>query len=353
MAKFIFMKILGMMSGTSLDGLDFCLVDFFSKNKFRILATATYSYKPFLIKDLQEVFHSSAGALAELHFDYSREVAGMTLKFLKNKPKPDLLVFSGHTIFHEPSEKGFTFQLGSVPVLSALTGKTVIGDLRSADVALNGQGAPLVPCAEFDLFPGYDYFLNLGGICNFSYKKGKKIFGKDIAPCNMALNYLAGKMGLLYDKDGKISSASPFKPELVSMFSQHFIHNEKSLGKEDFIRYWVPLINESEKNTPVPVILSSVTRAIAECIVKNMNPEKRKKILITGGGAWNKTLISHIKNLSPQTEWIIPDKQIVKYKEALVFAYLGYKSWKNEKNILSSVTGCKKNHTAGCIARVL
>jgi anhydro-N-acetylmuramic acid kinase len=343
------MKILGLMSGTSLDGLDMVLLDIKNYRKWEIKKATTVRYSNKFRALIQNVRFKSAQDLALTEFIYSEQVAKMVLKFIRSSAEqPDYISFPGQTLFHQP-QNGFTYQLGSGSVLAALTQVPVVSDFRTADVALGGQGAPLVPCMEFELWQGVDIFLNLGGIANFSFKdKENQIRGRDICPCNMALNELASLCGLEFDKNGNMASRGKTDSAMVKLLVEKFKRNNKSLGYEDYEKKWKKMIF-SKRSKNIHNNFSIVTEAIAECIVSEIAKYNPGNIMVSGGGAWNKELIKRLKNKFPSANWIIPDPRVINFKEAIVFAFLAYKRIKNEINILSSVTGSSRNHIAGCI----
>lgn len=345
----IFMKILGLMSGTSLDGLDLVLLNIRNLKQWEILKAATYRYSEKFRKKLNEIRNGSALDLARLNFIYTEQIAKMVNKFLTESPHvPDYIAFPGQTIFHQP-QKGFTYQLGSGSILAALTQIPVVSDFRTADVALGGQGAPLVPCMEFDLWKGVDVFLNLGGIANISYKNKKnQIKGKDICPCNMALNELASLFGLEFDKDGNLASKGKTDSAMVKRLVEKFKNNTKSLGYEDYENKWRNWILPLEKKHIYDRI-STVTEAISECIALEILKLKPKTVMVTGGGALNNELMRRLMNKVSSTQWKLPNLQTINFKEAIVFAFLAYKRINDEINLLSSVTGSKRNHIAGNI----
>ncbi|MCX8080057.1 MAG: anhydro-N-acetylmuramic acid kinase [Bacteroidia bacterium] len=342
------MTILGLMSGTSLDGLDMCMVEFNRKNNWKILRAVTKNYPPGFKESILNLMHSDAAELAEANFKFTKFMAVLVNDFLsKNKLKPDYISFPGQTLFHQP-QKGFTFQLGLGSVLASLTNTPVVWDFRTSDIALGGQGAPLVPCGEFELWKGYDIFLNLGGIANFSFKKNGKIWGSDICPCNMALNDIANKAGKKFDRGGILASGAEPNFKLVGKLIRSFYEHSHALGYEDYLQKWKKYLN-TEKMEPNS-LLSTITEAIAECIVAKIKKYKPKKIMVTGGGTWNTELVKRLKQKYPQSNWVVPHADVVNYKEAVVFAFLAYKRIRNQKNVLSSVTGSKYNHITGCIS---
>jgi anhydro-N-acetylmuramic acid kinase len=343
-------RVIGIMSGTSLDGVDLALCKFaFDKGrwKFKIEAARTVAYADEWKKKLSTLHLKDAHTFALTHVQYGNYLGELVRKFIgKKKIKVDFVSSHGHTIFHQP-EKKFTAQIGDGAALSAACGLPVVCDFRSGDVALGGQGAPLVPIGDKLLFTEYDYCLNLGGIANISFEENGKRKGFDICGCNMVLNYLTQKIGLPFDKDGKIAGRT--REVFPSLFN-NLINIEldkkekKSLGREDIEKNIFPLL-EKEK-IPVEEKISTCTFVIATAIAFHI--PAGKKVLVTGGGAKNKTLIEQLKKLSG-AKITVPERNILDFKEALIFAFLGVLRWRGEINILKSVTGAKRDSCGGSI----
>ncbi len=343
-------RVIGQMSGTSLDGLDLVAVEFdFSDDKweYRIIDTQTFSYSADWEKKLRTAHLLPAAELLQLHNDYGKLLADHVNQFMKNF-YPDLIASHGHTIFHQP-ENGFTFQLGNGAVITAGTGITTVADFRQPDVSLGGQGAPLVPAGDRMLFGEYDFCLNIGGFANISFEKNRKRIAFDICPANIILNHFAAKQGLPFDKDGQLGRTGNIIPELFEKLnSLDFYKKEppKSLGREWVESEFRPIIDgfpgsDSDK-------LRTVYEHFAIQLAKATN--KPGKMLVTGGGAFNKFLIERLKELSV-ANIVIPDSETTNFKEALIFAFLGVLRIRNEINCLSSVTGAKQDHSTGVIFR--
>lgn len=346
-------KVLGIMSGTSLDGLDLCLANYQLQNQqwdFEILAAKTLPYSDQWKQDLINCETNSGDELIKLHFEYGEFLGKSALKFIQStNEQVDFISSHGHTIFHQ-TEKKFTFQLGSGAALAAHSRHKVISDFRSQDVSLGGQGAPLVPVGDLGLFPDYDSCINLGGICNFSYQSKDNLLAYDIAPCNMVLNYLMQRhFNQEYDDGGKLSQAGKIDQSLLEQLNKiDFYHQKppKSLGKEWVFDQVIPLLNAS-KISPEDK-LCSFTKHIAVQIFEAVRKEPSiNKILITGGGSKNTFLIDLIKKLGLNIE--IPSEQLIDFKEALIFGYLGIKRMREEVNVFNSVTASAKNTSSGSI----
>lgn len=341
---------LGLMSGTSLDGLDMALCQFERKENdyhYQIIETFEIPYDKQFRDRLEGAFELNGLQIMELDHDFATFCAHQVNLFLeKSSIKPDFIASHGHTIFHNP-QRGFTTQIGSGAVIAAQTGITVVSDFRSLDVALGGQGAPLVPIGDQLLFHEYDACLNLGGIANISFQKEGKRIAYDISLCNIPLNYFAQKLGNTFDADGKWAQQGSLIPELFLKLENFEFYTQKppkSLGKEFFINQVLPLLTDSNYSTQD--ILRTLTEHFATQIAKNIPTDS--KTLVTGGGAFNTFLIDLIRSHS-NAKIMIPDTKLVKFKEAVVFGFLGYLRLHNQNNTLSSVTGATHDSCGGAI----
>lgn len=346
-------RVIGLMSGTSLDGLDiaYCRFKYVKKKwKFSIKKAATTGYDKKWLNKLSSAHDIPGEELIDLHNEYGTYMGNAVKHFIKQNKieKVDFISSHGHTIFHQP-EKHFTFQLGKGASLAAASGLPVVSDFRTLDVALGGQGAPLVPIGDMLLFGDYDYCLNLGGFANISFdEKGKRI-AFDICPCNMVLNFLAGFLNMEYDKDGKIASKGKVNQAVLQKLNSLKYYKKsypKSLGREWVEKEFMPLMDGWHSNIEdkIATVTEHCAMQIAE-IVKS----KKGKMLVTGGGAFNKYLIKRIEKLAPKIKVVVPGKELVNNKEALVFAFLGVLRWRGEVNCLKSVTGASKNNSGGSI----
>ena len=342
-------EVLGMMSGTSLDGLDLALCRFpAALNGFEIISARTVSYPDVLRDRLAESVSLSAQDLFSLDAELGKYMGNEVQKFLAGtNSRPDLIASHGHTVYHQP-QRGFTVQIGNAAHIHAITGIRVISDFRSLDVALGGQGAPLVPVGDALLFPEYDYCLNLGGIANVSFDDNGIRRAYDICACNMVLNHLAARKGLSYDPDGKMAASGSLIPDV----STHLDNWEylaqrppKSLGFEEVSASIFPLLTEDHA---VEDLLHTFVMHIAAQIAVSCRG-KGGSILVTGGGAHNQFLISQLRDVMPEMEIVCPSKEIIDYKEALIFAFLGALRHNDRLNVLSSVTGAIRDHSGGQI----
>ena len=343
-------KIIGIMSGTSMDGVDIVMATF-AKNKnkwsFSIDKGYTFNYSDEWKTILKNInYNTPAFEFLKIDQEYGIFLGNIINEFLRDCDEVPILIAShGHTIFHQPS-KGITSQIGNGNNISAITGIPVINDFRSMDVALGGQGAPLVPFGDVYLFPEYKYCLNLGGFANVSIKENSEIKAFDICPVNIILNLLVSDIGLEFDDSGKTGRSGEVNQDLLNDLNnlEYFkMTGPKSLGKEWLMEEFVPVlyyynISLEDKLRTIYALITDQVKAS----VKNDN----EKMLVTGGGALNTFLISLLKSKLSQNI-IIPSESIISFKEALVFAFLGLMNILGEHNILSSVTGSGKDCTGG------
>jgi len=343
-------KVIGTMSGTSLDGLDIVAVEFTETNgkwEFSIVAAETVKYSDYWEKQLENAPSLAGDALMKLHANFGRLCGKEIQAFIhRNNFHPFLIASHGHTIFHQP-ENGFTFQAGDGHSIAIETKTMTVADFRSSDVASGGQGAPLVPVGDKFLFHEYDYCLNLGGFSNISYDKNGKRVAFDICPTNIILNDFAKKHGHLFDKNGEMGQKGEIhKPLLAELNALRYYkqYPPKSLGREWLEEEFIPVLEKYR----IPDF--DKMRTLYEHIALQISSSVTDtgKLLVTGGGAHNKFLIERIKNLT-ETEVIIPEDKITDYKEALIFAFLGVLRLKSEINCFASVTGAQKDSSAGVI----
>ncbi|MDR1348039.1 MAG: anhydro-N-acetylmuramic acid kinase [Prevotellaceae bacterium] len=342
---------LGLMSGTSLDGLDLALCHFVKALKwnYKVVAAATVEYPEDLRAKLDESIELSAYEFVKLDVDLGKFIGEKINDFLATQSiKPDFIASHGHTTFHQP-QNGFTSQIGNGAAIAANTGITTICDFRTTDVALCGQGAPLVPIGDELLFDQYDACLNLGGISNISFRMHGIRTAFDISPCNMALNYLANKMNMPYDNNGENARKGNINAGLLNMLDNIDFYKKtgaKSLGKEWFDTVFQPCVDSAEIS--IYDKLRTVTEHIASQIETVLDKQSIETVLVTGGGARNVFLIECL-SAAKNRKIIIPDSQTIDFKEAIIFAFLGVLRMRGEANCLRAVTGAKTDSCGGCI----
>ncbi|MCS3870744.1 anhydro-N-acetylmuramic acid kinase [Chryseobacterium ginsenosidimutans] len=342
---------IGLMSGTSLDGLDICFAKFQKQDSwnFEILKAETIPYPKVWEEQLRNSIHLSAAELLELNAEYGFYLGKSVKNFIEKHQLEniDLIASHGHTVFHQPQKK-FTLQIGDGRAIKLETKLPVIYDFRTQDVLMGGNGAPLVPIGDELLFSQYDACLNLGGFSNISLKINDKRIAFDIAPVNIVLNKLVQKFNKNFDENGDLAKKGGINDELLSQLNSLDFYQQshpKSLGIEWCNENIFPLF----KNIETIDVLATFTEHAAHQISKTFNENQLKNVLITGGGTYNQYLIEKIK-AKTTAEIIIPEKEIIEYKEALIFAFMGVLRLNNEINVLSSATGSSQDHSSGIIA---
>ena len=342
---------IGLMSGTSLDGLDICYAKFqnITNWEFEILKTETIPYSPEWKNRLQNAILLSAEDLLALDKEYGFYLGEKTQEFISKNNITDLdfIASHGHTVFHQPQRK-FTLQIGDGRAIKLTTKKPVIYDFRSQDVLMGGNGAPLVPIGDELLFSQYDACLNLGGFSNISLQKNHQRIAFDISPVNVVLNYFAEKLGKNYDENGDFARNGAINFKILEQLNALTFYQKsapKSLGVEFVNSEIFPLLKDKIPEN----IIATFTEHIAEQIAKVFNDNQLKTVLVTGGGTFNTYLLEKIREKS-QTELIVPDENIINFKEALIFAFMGVLRLRNEVNVLCSATGSSENHSSGIIA---
>ena len=341
---------IGLMSGTSLDGLDICYVKFKKDHNwhFEILASETYDYSETWENLLRSSFNSSAEYLCQLNSDYGFYLGEQVLKFRKQYDinRIDVIASHGHTVFHRP-EKKFTTQIGDGRAIKLLNEVSVVYDFRSQDVLLGGNGAPLVPIGDELLFPQYDACINLGGFSNISLLHNHKRIAFDICPVNIVLNNIAGHFGQKYDRHGAIAANGHIIPDLLDRLNAlefYKLKHPRSLGVEWVNESIFPIINQENKQD----VLATFTQHVTDQILQVLKVYELKRVLFTGGGTYNRFLMENIKKAA-KAQIIIPDPEIIDFKEALIFALMGVLRLRDENNILSSATGSFRDHCSGIL----
>ena len=349
--------ILGLMSGTSLDGLDLACCRFWNDGSswhFEIEATRTVDYDTAMKSRLEDSINLNVEELLELDKELGRFMGTEAALFLKEKGlEVDAIASHGHTVHHRP-DLGFTIQIGSGQEIAISSGHKVICDFRSKDLALGGQGAPLVPIGDQTFFSDYNFCLNLGGISNVSFDLEGKRIAYDIGIANMLLNHLSRKDGEDYDSGGTMARSGNLDQELLNQLNKLDYYQQpfpKSTGYEWFKAEILPLVETSA--LAIPDLLHTGVHHISEQIagqLKQYVSGRSDTVLVTGGGAYNDYLIEILRDkLQPEIEVIVPESKLVSFKEALVFAFMGLMKILGEVNVLSSVTGASDNSCSGVV----
>ncbi len=344
-------EVIGLMSGTSGDGTDiaFCRLHLQEgKWSHEIVEAETVPYNRELKLLVDALMTLGPESLMEAHVGLGQYFGRITAAFIREKNiRPSLIASHGHTVFHQPG-KGYSFQAGSGAHIAAETGIETVADFRALDVALGGQGAPLVPVGDLLLFGEYDACINLGGIANVSYDDHGTRRAYDICPCNMALNDAAGTLGMAFDTDGSTAAGGSVDKSLLDALESIPYYKRpapRSMGREDYDADFKPAIAASGVTGAawLRTLTEHVARQIAGIALKGGS-----RVLVTGGGGYNRFLMERINALA-EFELVIPDDRTVQFKEALIFALLGVLRKRNEVNTLGSVTGASHDSSGGVL----
>lgn len=342
------------MSGTSLDGLDIAFVSYERNNSrwnFSVLNATTIKYSEALYKQLSDAIYLNGLELCHLDSIYGQWLGSQINAFIKeHNIHPDFIASHGHTIFHQP-EKGFTYQIGNGHTIHALTKIPVIYNFRNLDVALRGQGAPLVPVGDHLLFSDYNYCLNIGGIANISYTDGNDVRAFDVCPANMVLNMLAARKGKQYDDKGKMAVKGQLIEPLLNKLEKVSTKSKgpHSLGYEEISEKFFPMLDESYV---VEDLLHTYNHYIVKMVseaVDQLGGKSGKRMLVTGGGAYNDFLMTQLHEHCSDLEIVKPESQLVSFKEAIIFGFLGILRLEGENNVYASVTGAQRDSCSGDI----
>lgn len=356
---------LGLMSGSSLDGLDiaYTRIEWREERvaRWELLAAQTLPFSEQWVARLMHLPQQDALTFAKTHVYFGRYMAELVQQFRQehNITQLDFIASHGHTIFHQP-DKRFTVQIGDGATLAALTQARVISDFRSHDVALDGEGAPLAPLVDKYLFEGYDFYLNIGGIANISTQITGKWLGFDICPANQLLNFLAQQLGANYDNNGDWARQGRVDDSLFSRLSNFDFYKQrppKSLGNEWIRQQVLPLLLQAEISlydalaTVSTHIATEIARTVEKLLANTRQPKEKHRLLATGGGAFNVFLMEQLQALTQKnnTEIIVPEPNIVQFKEALLMALLGVLRMENVPNSYRSITGALRDTVNGGI----
>lgn len=340
------------MSGTSLDGVDLAACEFNRQDHswtYRVLATATTPYPVELKQALLDVENGTARELAQLHTRLGHHYGKLARNFIQqNHLSPILIASHGQTIFHQPQQH-YTTQIGDGAALAAVSGIPTACDFRATDVALGGQGAPLVPVGDALLYPHFDACLNLGGFANISLDNtaGQRI-AFDISPANMPLNQLARQLQLEFDPDGQMARKGQLIPSLLNQLNALSFYQDlppKSLGREWYLAHFAPLLSNHEK---IEDLLHTCVHHISDQLATTLNNYAIKRVLVTGGGALNGFLMECLQQKTT-AQLHLPDKTSICFKEAIIFAFLGLLRYLQTPNCWTSVSGASKNSIGGAI----
>jgi len=353
-------KVLGLMSGSSLDGLDIAYCEFLvnraSENpieNWNLISSITIPFSDMWVSRLANLPSRTAYDFVKTNTFFSHYCGGMINEFIeRNHLDIDFIASHGHTIFHYP-DKRITVQIGDGAALAAITGLPVINDFRTHDIAINGEGTPIAPIADKLLFAGYDFYLNLGGIANISMPLDHGIIAFDICPTNQILNALAKKLDLEYDKDGLVARGGVLIEKLFESVNKHVYYDKpypKSLDNNQVFHMFTTTFLEAEGNWQDK--LHTATKHIAFQIaatLRDLSDGKEKTLFVSGGGAFNTYLLECIQEFAPNIKIVIPEKEIIMFKEAILMGLMGVLRAENIPNCLASVTGADQDTIGGAI----
>ncbi len=355
-------RVIGLMSGSSLDGLDIVFVELEEtggKWSYEIKAADCYPYEAEWSEKLKHAIHLNAYEYLLLHSAYGKFTGEKINQFIADHHlfhRVQLIASHGHTTFHDP-KNGMTAQLGDGAAIAAVTGINVVSDLRAMDVALGGEGAPIVPMGEKLLFKDFSCFLNLGGIANISINKPDEYIAFDVCPANRVLNMLAQEKGKAFDANGEVAAAGKINTALLTQLNALRYYQQpfpKSLSNNFGTEVIFPII-QSFQLSPEDALRTYSTHIVQQIGYAfnqlDLQTVSNKKILVTGGGALNNFLIKSLKDAlaAYNIEVVVPEKQLIEYKEALIMALLGVLRWREENTVLNSVTGAKRSSIGGAV----
>jgi len=345
-------NVLGIMSGTSLDGVDLALCKFVYLNgdwSFSVTKSASYEYPKEWVERLSFAQNLNAYHFVKLHREYGVYIGKLVNKFV-SREKVDFISSHGHTVFHEP-ENNVCFQIGCPMQIAATTNLKVVADFRTLDIALGGQGAPLVPIGDKLLFSEYDACVNLGGFANISFETNSLMYAFDICPVNIILNEIVNEaFNLAYDDKGMLGKKGMVNSSLLKELDEINFYSKmppKSLGREWVEAIVKPILKKYE-GIGYYDILATLYYHFANQIAKVLNDNEIEKVLFTGGGTFNTYLIELIQGMT-KCELTIPSQEIIEFKEAIIFGFLGVLQQEDEVNCLKSVTGARKDNCGGSV----
>jgi anhydro-N-acetylmuramic acid kinase len=354
-------RVIGVMSGSSLDGLDIVFAEIQEQQgkwTYQLVAAECLPYSSDLQTQLRDAVNLSAKDYLLLHSAYGKYIGNQINNFIDKYElhyQVALIASHGHTSFHIPPF--MTAQLGDGAAIAAATGLPVISELRSMDVALGGQGAPIVPIGEKLLFKDFDFFLNIGGIANISINLPDKYVAYDICAANRVMNMLVAQLGKEYDENGAIAATGSVDEAVLNQLNalEYFQQSyPKSLSNNFGTDIVYPILT---MGLSLPDALRTYVSHIAYQVTMAVTPHLKSiakseyKMMITGGGAFNGFLVDEIRQHLErfQVEIIIPDAGLVAYKEALIMGLIGVLRWREENTTLASVTGADRDSVGGAI----
>jgi anhydro-N-acetylmuramic acid kinase len=341
-------NVLGLMSGTSLDGMDAAIVRFEQGEHldFKLLDFFHFPY-PEALKILAEKTFFDRRLLPELE----ERFADWTVSVIRSVQDQsshafDVVGSHGQTVFHDPLNKS-TVQAGNLPRIARETGCTLVTNFRIQDVLLGGQGAPLVPFGDHRLFGGYEAALNLGGFANVSigepFLRDGVHAAFDVCAVNRVLNVFAAELGQEYDRNGDFAREGAINAWVLEELDSLAYYEQaapKSLGSEWVESTFLPLIDYLAPKDALATAVEHIAQQIVEVLGS-------RKTLVSGGGAFNGYLIQRMRMLGADLH--IPDKTLVEAKESVIFALLAHERIQGRPNVIGSTTGSGIWHSSGSV----
>ena len=359
--------VLGLMSGSSLDGLviAYCNItwDGDRVTHWKLLESETLPFSDKWKNRLRELPNQNGLIFAKTNTYFGHYMGGLVNEFIENYriKELDFIASHGHTIFHDPEHR-ISIQIGDGAALASQTGYTTICDFRTQDVAMDGEGAPLSPLADRYMFHNYDFYLNIGGIANVSANTGNDNWvAMDCCAANQVLNLLAEELGSEFDNNGSFASRGSVNEKLlgqVSDFSYYSNPYPKSMSNGWIREKIIPLYREAECSsedklaTACEHIAIEISNSIQDIINKEGFIRTSYKMLLTGGGVFNNYLVQTIHaycNRSLDIDLLMPDASIINFKEAMLMALLGVLRVEKVPNSMKAITGAKMDTINGAI----
>lgn len=350
-------KAIGLMSGTSCDGIDASLIETNGEDFIKLGDSIFVEYSPAFKKKLSKIISGDLTSLFAIENEIAKlhsEAVEKLLKKTKNKKSEiDLLSFHGQTIHHDPSKKS-TVQIGNAQLLAALSGIDTVYDLRKNDVANGGQGAPLIPIfhkALMSEIKGNTLVVNIGGVSNVTFLNKEELVGFDVGTGNALINdFCLKNFKKAFDKDGKIASSGKVNQILLKKWlSDSFFKKDfpKSLDRNHFYNILKDL-DVLDKNDAV-TMLSEFTVAGIDIAIKSLNPDH---IFICGGGRKNKHIMNRLDELNPKKVKLIDSLKLDgDFIESYGWGYIAVRSVKNLPITFPKTTGCASPLSGGVLAR--
>lgn len=347
-------ELIGLMSGTSGDGLDIAYCRF-EKNErwaFRLLHTQTIPFPEDLGKLLSTAHRLPASELVQLDVTFGAWMGREVKRFCEiHQCSPLAICSHGHTVFHNPAQ-GYSLQIGNGWALRRHAGFPVVSDFRMSDIQWGGQGAPLVPVGDRYLFGEVDFCLNLGGIANISMEQDGQRLAFDTCPFNLLLNPLAEQLGAPYDDRGIWASQGRIHEELLADLNGlpfYALSGAKSLAREDMESVFTPCLEKFSiaAKDKLATLTEHYALQLAR-IIQRYQSHARPSVMLTGGGAYHAFFRSRLDyHLGGSWKQVVVSNQVIEFKEALVFAFLGYLRILGENNTLHEVTGASRDTCGG------